>query len=36
VAPVFGAAGVRIAMEGATIPFHPGALRYYKEVGVAR
>jgi TRAP transporter TAXI family solute receptor len=36
VAPVFGAAEVRIAMEGATIPFHPGALRYYKEVGVAR
>jgi uncharacterized protein len=36
VAPVFGAAEVRIAMEGATIPFHPGALRYYKEVAVAR
>jgi len=25
-----------MAMEHATIPFHPGALRYYKEVGVAR
>ena len=36
VAPVFGGADVRIAMEHATIPFHPGALRYYKEVGVAR
>jgi uncharacterized protein len=36
VAPTFGEADVRIAMEHATIPFHPGALRYYKEVGVAR
>lgn len=36
IAPVFGGADVRIAMEHATIPFHPGALRYYKEVGVAR
>ncbi len=36
VAPVFDKANVRLAMEGATIPFHPGALRYYKEVGVAR
>lgn len=36
VAPIFGAAEVRIAMEHATIPFHPGALRYYKEIGVAR
>jgi uncharacterized protein len=36
VAPVFGGADVRMAMEHATIPFHPGALRYYKEVGVAR
>ena len=36
VAPTFGEADVKIAMEHATIPFHPGALRYYKEVGVAR
>ncbi|MGH7324401.1 MAG: TAXI family TRAP transporter solute-binding subunit [Candidatus Rokuibacteriota bacterium] len=36
IAPTFGEADVRIAMEHATIPFHPGALRYYKEVGVAR
>ena len=36
VAPTLDKADVRIAMEHATIPFHPGALRYYKEVGVAR
>jgi hypothetical protein len=36
VAPTMGEADVRLAMEHATIPFHPGALRYYKEVGVAR
>lgn len=36
IAPTFNKADVRIAMEHATIPFHPGALRYYKEVGVAR
>ena len=36
IAPLFAGADVRIAMEGATIPFHSGALRYYKEVGVAR
>ena len=36
IAPTFGEADVKIAMEHATIPFHPGALRYYKEVGVAR
>jgi TRAP transporter TAXI family solute receptor len=36
VAPGLDQANVRIAMEHATIPFHPGALRYYKEVGVAR
>ncbi len=36
VAPTIGEADVRIAMEHATIPFHPGAVRYYKEVGVAR
>jgi uncharacterized protein len=36
VAPALDQADVRIAMENATIPFHPGALRYYKEVGVAR
>jgi TRAP-type uncharacterized transport system substrate-binding protein len=22
------------ALEGATIPAHPGALRYYREIGV--
>ncbi|HKZ08589.1 MAG TPA: TAXI family TRAP transporter solute-binding subunit [Methylomirabilota bacterium] len=36
IAPTLDQANVRLAMEGATIPFHPGALRYYKEVGVAR
>jgi TRAP-type uncharacterized transport system substrate-binding protein len=36
IAPSLDQADVRIAMEGATLPFHPGALRYYKEVGVAR
>jgi hypothetical protein len=36
VAPLFAGADVRVAMEGATLPFHPGALRYYKEGGVAR
>jgi len=36
IAPGMDQADVRLAMEHATIPFHPGALRYYKEVGVAR
>jgi TRAP transporter TAXI family solute receptor len=36
VAPGLDQADVKMAMEHATIPFHPGALRYYKEVGVAR
>jgi TRAP transporter TAXI family solute receptor len=36
IAPTLAQADVRIAMEHATIPFHPGAVRYYKEVGVAR
>lgn len=36
IAPGLDQADVRTAMEHATIPFHPGALRYYKEVGVAR
>jgi TRAP transporter TAXI family solute receptor len=36
VAPGLDQADVRMAMEHATIPFHPGALRYYKEIGVAR
>ncbi len=36
IAPTFNQADVKLAMEGAAIPFHPGALRYYKEVGVAR
>lgn len=36
IAPGMDQADVKMAMEHATIPFHPGALRYYKEVGVAR
>ena len=36
IAPGLNQADVRMAMEHATIPFHPGALRYYKEIGVAR
>jgi TRAP transporter TAXI family solute receptor len=36
IAPGLDQADVKMAMEHATIPFHPGALRYYKEVGVAR
>jgi TRAP transporter TAXI family solute receptor len=36
VAPGLNQADVRMAMEHATIPFHPGAVRYYKEAGVAR
>jgi TRAP transporter TAXI family solute receptor len=36
IAPGLNQADVKIAMEHATIPFHPGALRYYKEIGVAR
>jgi TRAP transporter TAXI family solute receptor len=36
IAPGLDQANVKLAMENATIPFHPGALRYYKEVGVAR
>jgi len=36
IAPGLDQANVKLAMEHATIPFHPGALRYYKEVGVAR
>lgn len=36
IAPSLDQADVKIAMEGAAIPFHPGALRYYKEVGIAR
>jgi len=36
IAPGLDQADVKIAMEHATIPFHPGALRYYKEIGVAR
>jgi TRAP transporter TAXI family solute receptor len=36
VAPGLDQADVKLAMENATIPFHPGAVRYYKEVGVAR
>jgi hypothetical protein len=36
IAPTLQESNVKLAMEGATIPFHPGALRYYKEVGVTR
>jgi TRAP transporter TAXI family solute receptor len=36
IAPGLDQADVRMAMEHATIPFHSGALRYYKEIGVAR
>lgn len=36
VAPSLDQANVKIAMEGASLPFHPGALRYYKEIGIAR
>jgi TRAP transporter TAXI family solute receptor len=36
IAPGLDQANVKMAMEHATIPFHPGALRYYKEVGVTR
>ena len=36
IAPGLDQADVKLAMEHATIPFHPGALKYYKEVGVAR
>ena len=36
IAPGLNQADVKLAMEHAAIPFHPGALRYYKEVGVAR
>ena len=36
IAPGLDQADVKMAMEHATIPFHPGALSYYKEIGVAR
>ena len=36
IAPGLNQADVKMAMEHAAIPFHPGAVRYYKEVGVAR
>ena len=36
IAPGLNQANVKMAMEHATIPFHPGAVRYYKEIGVAR
>lgn len=36
IAPGLDQANVKMAMEHAAIPFHPGALRYYKEIGVAR
>ncbi len=34
VAPGLDQANVRIAMENAAIPFHPGAIRYYREIGI--
>jgi TRAP transporter TAXI family solute receptor len=36
IAPTFDRADVKLAMDGATLPFHPGALRYYKEIGIFR
>jgi TRAP transporter TAXI family solute receptor len=36
IAPGLDQANVKMAMEHASIPFHPGALRYYKELGIAR
>jgi TRAP transporter TAXI family solute receptor len=36
IAPSLDQADPKIAMENAAIPFHPGALRYYKEIGIAR
>jgi TRAP-type uncharacterized transport system substrate-binding protein len=33
-APTFTPSDPKKALEGATIPVHPGALRYYKEIGV--
>jgi TRAP transporter TAXI family solute receptor len=36
IAPGLDQANIKMAMENGSIPFHPGALRYYKEVGVAR
>jgi TRAP transporter TAXI family solute receptor len=36
IAPGLDQANVKMAMEHAAIPFHPGAVRYYKEIGVAR
>jgi TRAP-type uncharacterized transport system substrate-binding protein len=34
IAPIFTPSDPKKALEGATIPVHPGALRYYKEIGV--
>lgn len=34
IAPTFNPSDPKRALEGATIPVHPGALRYYKEIGV--
>ena len=34
IAPTFIPSDPKKALEGATIPVHPGALRYYKEIGV--
>jgi TRAP transporter TAXI family solute receptor len=34
IAPTFNPSDPKRALEGATIPVHPGALRYYREIGV--
>jgi uncharacterized protein len=34
IAPTFDPSDPKRALEGATIPVHPGALRYYREIGV--
>jgi uncharacterized protein len=34
IAPTFTPSDPKKALEGATIPVHPGAVRYYKEIGV--
>lgn len=36
IAPSFDLVDPARGLEGATIPFHPGAMRYYKEVGAAK
>ena len=36
VGPFFNPFKIENALVGAEIPIHPGALKYYKEVGVAK